>query len=80
MNSHAWLRYYQNNPKNWTDPEWHLPSPLDPRTKRALAHSLSHFQLGESGGGNFLLAQAQKQAPDDAAYHHDRIRDLNQFS
>ena len=69
MNSHAWLRYYQNNPQNWTDPEWHLPSPLDPRTKRALAHSLSHFQLGESGGGNFLLAQAQKQAPDDAAYH-----------
>ena len=69
MNSIDWLRYYQNNPKNWTDPEWHVPSPLDPKTKRALAHSLSHFQLGESGGGNFLLAQAQKQAPDDAAYH-----------
>lgn len=68
MNSRAWLRYYQNNPKNWTDPEWHVPSPLDPKTKRALAQSLSHFQLGESGGGNFLFAQARKQAPDDPVY------------
>jgi len=46
-----------------------VPSPLDPKTKEALAHSLSHFQLGESGGGNFLLAQAQKQALDDPSYH-----------
>ena len=69
MNSIAWLRYYQNNPPNWTDPEWHVPSSLDPKTKRALALSLSHFQLGESGGGNFLFAKARKQAPDDAAYH-----------
>ena len=68
MNSTAWLRYYQNNPDSWTDPEWHVPSPLDPKTKRALALSLSHFQLGESGEGNFLFAQARKQAPDDAAY------------
>lgn len=69
MNSRAWLQYYKNNPKNWTDPEWNLSSPLDPKTKRALAHSLSHFQLGESGGGNFLFAQARKQAPDDPDYH-----------
>lgn len=69
MNSRAWLQYYKNNPKNWTDPEWNLSSPLDPKTKRALARSLSHFQLGESGGGNFLFAQARKQAPDDPDYH-----------
>jgi hypothetical protein len=69
MNSRAWLQYYKNNPKNWTDPEWSLSSPLGPKTKRALAHSLSHFQLGESGGGNFLFTQARKQAPDDPEYH-----------
>jgi rubrerythrin len=69
MNSIAWLRYYRSNPDSWTDPEWHLPSPLDPKTKRALALSLSHFQLGESGGGNFLFAQARKQAPDADSYH-----------
>lgn len=69
MNSNAWLHHYQNNPANWTDPEWHVSSPLDPKTKRVLALSLSHFQLGESGEGNFLFAQARKQAPDDVAYH-----------
>jgi hypothetical protein len=69
MNSRAWLNYYQQNPKTWTDPEWHVPSPLDPKTKRALALSLSHFQLGESGDGNFLFAQAKKQARDDTNYH-----------
>jgi hypothetical protein len=69
MNSNAWLRYYQSNPANWTDPEWHVPSPLDRKTKRALALSLAHFQLGESGEGNFLFARARKQAPEDAAYH-----------
>lgn len=69
MNSNAWLRYYQSNPTNWTDPEWHVPSPLDRKTKRALALSLAHFQLGESGEGNFLFARARKQAPEDAAYH-----------
>jgi hypothetical protein len=68
MNSLAWLRYYRNNPQSWSEPEWHVPSPLDPQIKRALARSLSHFQLGESGGGDFLFAQARKQAPDDAAY------------
>src|ERR1700736_1893331 len=69
MNSTAWLRYYQSNPDSWTEPDWHVPSPLDPKTKRAVALSLSDFQLGERGGGNLLLAQARKQAPTDAAYH-----------
>jgi hypothetical protein len=69
MNSRAWLSYYQRNADTWTEPEWHVPSPLDPKMKSALALSLSHFQLGESGGGNFLIAQARKQAPEDAAYH-----------
>lgn len=69
MNSRAWLSYYQRNPHTWTDPEWHLPSPLDQKIKGALALSLSHFQLGESGEGNFLFAQAKAQSPEDEAYH-----------
>jgi rubrerythrin len=68
MNSNAWLRYYQRNPQTWTDPAWHVPCPLDQTTKRALALSLSHFQLGETGEGSFLFAQAREQAPDDIAY------------
>jgi hypothetical protein len=36
--------------------------------RSVIARSLSHFQLGESGDGSFLLQQARAQAPDDANY------------
>lgn len=69
MNSTDWLNYYRQNSLNRTEPEWHVPCPLAVLTQRALARSVSHFQLGESGEGNFLLACASREAPDDAAYH-----------
>jgi hypothetical protein len=69
MNSQQWLSYYQNNRNNRPEPKWNLPSSLDDRTQHFLAHSLSHFQLGETGEGKFLLAQARAQVPDDVAYH-----------
>ena len=69
MNSLQWLHYYQDNKLNRPEPKWNMPSPLDPGTQRALAHSLSHFQLGETGEGKFLMAQARAQSPDDVAYH-----------
>lgn len=69
MNSLQWLRYYQNNKLNRPEPKWNMPSPLDRGTQRMLAHSLSHFQLGETGEGKFLIAQARIQSPDDITYH-----------
>jgi rubrerythrin len=69
MNSTEWLNYYRTNGRKRTEPQWHVPCPLAPSTQRALAHSLSHFQLGESGEGNFLLSCAAREVPDDAAYH-----------
>ena len=69
MNSLDWLDYYQRNKTNRPEPKWGLPSPLDAKMLRALSRSLSHFQLGETGEGKFLIAQARAQLPDDAAYH-----------
>lgn len=68
MNSLQWLRYFEQNRMNRIEPPWHLPSPLDDRARAATARSLSHFQLGESGEGKFLLDQARRQAPDDPSY------------
>jgi hypothetical protein len=69
MNSLNWVRYYEQNKSNRPEPKWGLPSPLDLTAERILARSLSHFQLGETGEGKFLIAQARAQLPDDVAYH-----------
>lgn len=69
MNSLHWLQYFEQNRSNRREPPWHLPRPLDARARRLLARSLSHFQLGESGEGHFLLHQARAQAPGDRAHH-----------
>ena len=68
MNALHWLRYFEANRVERREPQWHLPSPLDLRARLLLARSLSHFQLGESGDGSFLLKQARAQAPDDETY------------
>lgn len=69
MNSLQWLNYYRDNKDNRPEPKWNLPSPLDRDAQNILARSLSHFQLGETGEGKFLITHARAQAPDDFAYH-----------
>jgi hypothetical protein len=69
MNAEQWLNYYEQNRQNRPEPKWNVPSPLPPKMQQALGHSLSHFQLGETGGGTFLLTQARAQLPDDPTYH-----------
>ena len=68
MNSTAWLRYFESNRLNRLEPQWDLPCREDPGTAAKLARSLSHFQLGESGEGSFLLAEGRRAAPDDPDY------------
>ncbi len=68
MNSPAWLHYFEANRRNVIEPDWSAPSPITPELRALLAASLSHFQLGESGGGHHLFAKAARQALDDPAY------------
>lgn len=68
MNSLSWLRYFEANHRNLIEPDWQAPSPLAPGLRARLARSLSHFQLGESGGGRHLFEKAAQQLAEDAAY------------
>lgn len=68
MNSASWLHYYQQNRLNRPELRWDDPVAEEPLARRHLAKSLSHFQLGESGGGRFLLRHARRKYPNDPHY------------
>jgi len=68
MNSQQWLNYYQRNRVDRPEPKWNSPSPLDRNAQGILGHSLSHFQLGETGEGKVLISGARREVGDDACY------------
>src|SRR4051812_9564139 len=68
MNSKNWLLYYQQNRLHRPEPQWDLALVADPAAQRQMARSLSHFQLGESGEGTYLLAEARRTYPHDPDY------------
>lgn len=68
MKAQYWLEHFQANATGRAEPQWHVASPLTGAARQVLAKSLSHFQLGESGDGGFLLKQAREQFPDDRTY------------
>ncbi len=61
MNSLSWLRYFEANHQNFIEPDWQAPVPLTTGLRACLARSLSHFQLGESGGGSHLFGKAGQE-------------------
>jgi hypothetical protein len=65
MNTSSWRHYYELNRLHRPEPEWDLPCLLAEDLRNRLAVSLSHFQLGETGGGSFLLREAAKESEAD---------------
>ncbi len=65
MNTSSWRHYYEQNRLNREEPNWAAPCLIPDDIRRKLAVSLSHFQLGETGGGTFLLKEAAGQSNTD---------------
>ena len=70
MDAKRWVRAFEANLEHRREPDWSNRCDLPAGTKRDLGRSLSHFQLGESGGGTFLLrgANARAATAGDPAY------------
>jgi hypothetical protein len=65
MNSSSWRNHYEQNRLNRSEPDWDAPCEVPDDLRDKLAVSLSHFQLGETGGGSFLLREAAKESDAD---------------
>jgi hypothetical protein len=70
MDANRWVKAFEINLEHRREPDWSDRCDLPAETKRDLGRSLSHFQLGESGGGTFLLrgANARAATAGDPAY------------
>ncbi|MDQ1490802.1 MAG: hypothetical protein QOJ23_3316 [Actinomycetota bacterium] len=66
--STAWLGHFEHNRLHRPEPDWARPTPFPAPAAAALARSLAHFQLGESGDGAVLLAAARRAWADDPDY------------
>jgi hypothetical protein len=66
--STAWLQHFEGNRAGRPEPDWARPSPFPAEVTARLSRSLAHFQLGESGEGTTLLAEARRAWAGDADY------------
>ena len=70
QSSREWVRYFRCNGLVAMRVPWHLGADLQPDERRAIAHSIRVFQLGESSEGRHLMRYARQWAgrADDCAY------------
>ena len=86
-----WIHYFKANDTMLMEIPWHLKEALSPRERRAIAHSIAIFQLGESSDGRHFMAagKAYVEASGDTHYQdalgrfiaeeHRHARDLGRF-
>ncbi len=77
MNTQAWIQHFQTNAAvhdqiRFEDEPCTLPDPV----RKAVAHSLAVFQLGESGSGSRLRRYAREVAPLENFRGYQRAIDL----
>lgn len=51
-----WLRHFEQNGRNRTEPDWEAPLNLSGRPLALLRRSIQQFQLGDGGGPAYLIA------------------------
>ncbi|MEM9017907.1 MAG: ferritin-like domain-containing protein [Verrucomicrobiota bacterium] len=63
MEIEKWIRHFEQNQENRTEPHWNAPVNLkrDPAKQKILVKSLEQFQLGDGGGPGYLIAWNLKQ-------------------
>ena len=65
MNS--WLKYFQRNRQQRLNIPWHLPLTVEEHLRVPLIRSLQRFQIGESGEGRHLKANAAATCDEEYA-------------
>src|SRR4051794_19424645 len=56
MNYNKWIRHFETNRMNRTEPDWDAPVAMTDATRRALVSTLAEYQLGDGGGPCRLIA------------------------
>jgi hypothetical protein len=57
LDAAKWVRHFETNRNNRTEPAWDSPVRLNPREIKKLLPSLKQFQLGDGGGPASLIAR-----------------------
>lgn len=75
LHQEKWIRHFEKNRLNRTEPEWDSPIAMEEKKRRALAWSLAEYQLGD-GGGPCCLISRDADAYRASSSHTQRVTDM----